>query len=149
MYVFTRYLDSSKNPISSIMTRDPRANTYVALQLHHLIQLQIDVAALRRKGGENRRVSVTRIRAVEGHANVEHFHIHSNMATMMTIAMAMPAGAPRATATSSSGVTGERRNQPSPSLLGEKEPVDWTVRRHGAEPARKDDASVEAVGTVS
>jgi len=60
-----------------------------------------------RKDGENRRVSVTRIRAVEGHANVEHFHIHSNMAAMMTIAMAMPAGAPRATATSSSGVTGE------------------------------------------
>jgi len=67
---------------------------------------------------------------------------------MMTIAMAMPAGAPRATATSSSGVTGERRNQPA-HLLGEKEPVNWTVRRHGAEPARKDDASVEAVGTVS
>ena len=83
---------------------DPSRNTYVALQLlHHLIQLQIDGPLC----GENRRVSVTRIRAVEGHANVEHFHIHSNMAAMMTIAMAMPAGAPRSTAPSSSGVTGE------------------------------------------
>jgi hypothetical protein len=49
----------------------------------------------------------TRIRAVEGHANVEHFHIHSNMAAMMTTVMVMPVCAPRATATSSSGVTGE------------------------------------------
>ena len=77
----------------------------------------------------------TRIRAVEGHANVEHFHIHSNMATMMTIAMAMPAGAPRATATSSSGVTGERRNQPSPSL-GRKRTrrLDRAAARRGASP---------------
>jgi hypothetical protein len=49
----------------------------------------------------------TRIRAVEGHANVEDFHIHSNMAAMMTTVMVMPVCAPRATATSSSGVTGE------------------------------------------